>query len=506
MLHPIPFLRTLGVVEAVQCAHQIAGDAPHALEKDALTAFLGRCFVWFHHVLLERQNVRQRGREDWWVEGIPDTPEHGSGRLPGGESARPRPHSRDGHAFQTGIQRTAHRSACGQIGRERRIQQGGHAHGRCADAPTDVRMPGLHQQCLPHQQLTASLLPDHTLETLLELRAETARVHTIQPAIHKTKTVGRADHSSHVQGKDVPLHHPHCGRQPGADAISPCRGQMGLRRAEDDLHAASLRLHPVGNLRPRGIFRAAIPGRTLLRRKIAQGLAVNLQDGALVIGEGIVRHQQVIRGGKTLVTLGAQALEAGLLAVVFGQTGRLGLGGSLLQTGFFFFPQLHIRRDLACVAVGGQGLIVGWLIAAAQPFDVPLLPIPLQGVHALRSVEIKGQGQTVHDYEPVRRHNGYSGHVFSPYFLPHCGGLKNLSGTVGSTTLSTSQIPSHSHSYSTVNAPGSTWGQGSTQLSRSDRTTGTTGGSSSHAHSLSGSTRSSDSLPPYYAGHYAIRV
>ena len=82
----------------------------------------------------------------------------------------------------------------------------------------------------------------------------------------------------------------------------------------------------------------------------------------------------------------------------------------------------------------------------------------------------------------------------------------SISGTVGSTTLSTSQIPSHSHSYSTVNAPGSTWGQGSTQLSRSDRTTGTTGGSSSHAHSLSGSTRSSDSLPPYYAGHYAIRV
>ena len=83
----------------------------------------------------------------------------------------------------------------------------------------------------------------------------------------------------------------------------------------------------------------------------------------------------------------------------------------------------------------------------------------------------------------------------------------SISGTVGSTTLSTSQIPSHSHSYSTVNAPGSTWGQGSTQLSRSDRTTGTTGGSSSHAHSLSGvSSEAADSLPPYYAGHYVIRV
>ena len=81
----------------------------------------------------------------------------------------------------------------------------------------------------------------------------------------------------------------------------------------------------------------------------------------------------------------------------------------------------------------------------------------------------------------------------------------SISGTVGSTTLSTSQMPSHSHSYSTVNAPGSTWGQGATQLSRSDRTTGTTGGSSSHTHSLSGSARSTDSLPPFFSLVYVIR-
>ena len=81
----------------------------------------------------------------------------------------------------------------------------------------------------------------------------------------------------------------------------------------------------------------------------------------------------------------------------------------------------------------------------------------------------------------------------------------SISGTVGSTTLSTNQMPSHSHSYSTVNAPGSTWGQGATQLSRSDRTTGTTGGSSSHTHSLSGSARSTDSLPPFFSLVYVIR-
>lgn len=104
VFYPISFLSTLGIVETVERTHKIAGDASHALKKDALTAFLGRCFVWFHHVLLERQNVRQRGREDWRIEGIPDTPEHGRGGLPGSETARPCPHAGDGHAFQTGTQ------------------------------------------------------------------------------------------------------------------------------------------------------------------------------------------------------------------------------------------------------------------------------------------------------------------------------------------------------------------------------------------------------------------
>ena len=37
MLYSFAFLGALGIVEAVQCAHQIAGDAADALKKDALT-------------------------------------------------------------------------------------------------------------------------------------------------------------------------------------------------------------------------------------------------------------------------------------------------------------------------------------------------------------------------------------------------------------------------------------------------------------------------------------
>ena len=88
-------------------------------------------------------------------------------------------------------------------------------------------------------------------------------------------------------------------------------------------------------LRPRRGLAAAIPGRAFLRRQVTQGLTIGLYSPLERIIQRVVRHQQVIRGGKTPVTLGAQALEAGFLAVVFGQTGRLGLGGSLFQTGLF---------------------------------------------------------------------------------------------------------------------------------------------------------------------------
>lgn len=72
------------------------------------------------------------------------------------------------------------------------------------------------------------------------------------------------------------------------------------------------------------------------------------------------------------------------------------------------------------------------------------------------------------------------------------GHSHTVSGSVGSTTLSVKQMPSHNHSYSTVHAPGTTWGQGATQFKQSDRNTGTTGGSSSHTHSLSSAKTGTD--------------
>ena len=84
----------------------------------------------------------------------------------------------------------------------------------------------------------------------------------------------------------------------------------------------------------------------------------------------------------------------------------------------------------------------------------------------------------------------------------------SISGTVGATTLSVAQMPSHTHTTPHANVSvgaGGYVGGGSAGLT--NWPTGPTGSSQSHTHSLSGaSSEAADSLPPYYAGHYVIRV
>jgi hypothetical protein len=68
----------------------------------------------------------------------------------------------------------------------------------------------------------------------------------------------------------------------------------------------------------------------------------------------------------------------------------------------------------------------------------------------------------------------------------------SISGTSGATTLSTSQIPSHTHTWGpqiTVGAEGGNSGVANSTTSNSpvDGTTGATGGGGSHTHSFSGS-------------------
>ena len=85
----------------------------------------------------------------------------------------------------------------------------------------------------------------------------------------------------------------------------------------------------------------------------------------------------------------------------------------------------------------------------------------------------------------------------------------SISGTVGETTLSTKQMPSHTHGYRKV-----TWWSGWNGRNDGDdckppsdgQPTDATGGSQAHTHALSGAkSGSASTLPPYYALTYIMR-
>ena len=87
----------------------------------------------------------------------------------------------------------------------------------------------------------------------------------------------------------------------------------------------------------------------------------------------------------------------------------------------------------------------------------------------------------------------------------------SISGTVGATTLSVEQLASHGHTYNFQHSKRDcAYSSDPTMgfwLNTKTANTGSAGGSQSHSHSLTGAKSSSASnLPPYYAGQYVIRV
>lgn len=72
------------------------------------------------------------------------------------------------------------------------------------------------------------------------------------------------------------------------------------------------------------------------------------------------------------------------------------------------------------------------------------------------------------------------------------GHSHTVSGSVGSTTLSINQMPSHSHKYSNLTTAVRSWGTGSDQLGEKMLYTASTGGSGSHTHSLSSAKTGTD--------------
>lgn len=85
----------------------------------------------------------------------------------------------------------------------------------------------------------------------------------------------------------------------------------------------------------------------------------------------------------------------------------------------------------------------------------------------------------------------------------------SVSGTVGTTTLSTTQMPAHGHSYTfRASSRDCGYASGSPMFWQHTATanTGNAGGSQSHTHTLSGAqSGSASSLPPYYVLAYIMR-
>ena len=84
----------------------------------------------------------------------------------------------------------------------------------------------------------------------------------------------------------------------------------------------------------------------------------------------------------------------------------------------------------------------------------------------------------------------------------------SLTGTVGDTTLSVEQIASHKH---TLGVPAATGGGAGGYFYMRDGagyypSTQNTGGSQSHTHTLDGASGEANGLPPYYALSYIIRI
>ena len=83
----------------------------------------------------------------------------------------------------------------------------------------------------------------------------------------------------------------------------------------------------------------------------------------------------------------------------------------------------------------------------------------------------------------------------------------SLSGTVGATTLTVDQLASHGHPYTAPNPVlNAQSANARTECKSQSATTGLVGGSQPHTHDLAGVSGEASNMPPYYALSYIIRI
>ena len=82
----------------------------------------------------------------------------------------------------------------------------------------------------------------------------------------------------------------------------------------------------------------------------------------------------------------------------------------------------------------------------------------------------------------------------------------SMSGTVGETTLTVEQLASHTHGYLRFSTERPNDADAGKYVGATSSATNATGGSQPHTHTLSGASGSANSLPPYYALAWIMRT
>lgn len=169
---------------------------------------------------------------------------------------------------------------------------------------------------------------------------------------------------------------------------------------------------------------------------------------------------------------------------------------------------LSVKED-GTLDVTVSAAIPGTIVAFAGTFggEGNRHPIPLGGSEpdtgwVLCDGGSDGKGGTV----PDLRGRMIMG-VSDAYKAGSTGGsanhLHSLSGTVGATTLTEAQMPSHTHTFGIGTYGSSAEAKGNTS---SKQRTDATGGSQAHTHALEGASDEVSNIPPYYALSFIMRT
>ena len=169
---------------------------------------------------------------------------------------------------------------------------------------------------------------------------------------------------------------------------------------------------------------------------------------------------------------------------------------------------LSVKED-GTLDVTVSAAIPGTIVAFAGTFggEGNRHPIPLGGSEpdtgwGLCDGGSDGKGGTV----PDLRGRMIMG-VSDAYKAGSTGGSANhshsLSGTVGATTLTEAQMPSHTHTFGIGTYGSSAEAKGNTS---SKQRTDATGGSQAHTHTLEGASDEVANIPPYYALSFIMRT